>query len=307
MKPLKETKILVVGDIMLDRYIVGDVQRISPEAPVPIVNVMEEYMTLGGCGNVVRNLRELEVEVDCLSSVGLDIDGEAISEELKYIGARPLLFYGSKKSTVKERIIADQRKVQMLRIDREDVKPIESHLPIDILTRMTSGKSEYDKIVVSDYAKGMISHGLMEFLKHEQNADIIVDPKPRNGGIYNGVFMVTPNEKEWAEMIFASAYNLDRVKFILETRGNKGMKLINNINETSENIPAEAVDVYNVSGAGDTVVAVMAACLSIGYNTLTSAKIANKCAGYVVTKPGTSTVPLDVFKKFESCVLGNDI
>jgi len=305
MEELEHLKILVVGDIMLDRYVVGDVQRISPEAPVPIVYVREQYNTLGGCGNVVRNLRELGVQVDCLASVGIDADGETISSELKHIGAKSLLFYGSKQTTVKERIIADQRKVQMLRIDREDVKSIGGHLPIDVFVRMC--KDDYNMVIVSDYAKGMISHGLMEFLKHEQNADIIVDPKPRNGGIYNGVFMVTPNEKEWAEMLFSSAYNLNHVKFILETKGNKGMTLIDNVNETSEDIEAEDVPVYNVSGAGDTVVAIMATCLSMKIDPLKSARIANKCAGYVVTQTGTSVVPKNIFTKHVKCVLGNNI
>ena len=95
MKSLKDIKILVVGDIMLDRYVVGDVERISPEAPVPIVNVREQYVTLGGCGNVVRNLRELEVQVDCLASIGLDGDGETIGQELTHIGANSFLFFGS--------------------------------------------------------------------------------------------------------------------------------------------------------------------------------------------------------------------
>lgn len=305
MRQLEQTKILVVGDIMLDKYVVGDVERISPEAPVPIVHVKEEYSTLGGCGNVVRNLCEMGAKVDCLASIGVDLDGEIISQKLKDIGARPLLFYGMKQSIVKERIIADQRQVQMLRIDREQVLPIESKLPIDIFVR--SCRDNYNMVVVSDYAKGMISSGLMTFLKHEQNADIIVDPKPQNGGIYNGVFMVTPNEKEWQQMMFSSAYTLNHVKFILETRGNKGMKIIDNTNDKTFEIPAEPVAVYNVSGAGDTVVAVMAACLSMDFDPITSAKIANKCAGYVVTQPGTSTIPKDKFIKNIECVLGHKI
>lgn len=302
MRQLEETRILVVGDIMLDRYVVGDVERISPEAPVPIVHVKEEYSTLGGCGNVVRNLRELGCEVDCLASVGIDIDGETISEELKYVGAKPLLFYGSKQSIVKERIIADQRKVQMLRIDRETVASVDPKLPIDIFTRLC--RDQYDMIVVSDYAKGMVSSGLMEFLKREQKAKIIVDPKPQNGGIYNGVFMVTPNEQEWRQMMFSSAYTLNHVQFILETRGNKGMKLINNKTEEVTEIPAEPVAVYNVSGAGDTVVAVMAACLSLSLDEVRSAKVANKCAGYVVTQPGTSVVPKYRFIQYLECIMG---
>jgi len=305
MKKLENLKILVVGDIMLDRYIYGTVERISPEAPVPVVEVTHENSTLGGCGNVARNLRELGAQVDCLASIGIDVDGETIREELLHIGAKPLLFYGSIKSTVKERIIADQRKVQMLRIDREEVKPIPSKLPIDILVRMNGEKLKYDIVVVSDYAKGMISSGLMTFLKEEQKAKIIVDPKPINCGIYNGVYMITPNKKEWEEILFASSYTLNHVNYILATKGSKGMTLIDNFNnEHTEDIPAEPVAVYNVSGAGDTVVAVMAACLSMGLDPLKAARVANKCAGYVITQPGTSVIPKNKFIQNLECVTG---
>ena len=304
MKPIEQIKILVVGDIMLDKYVVGEVGRISPEAPVPIVNVTEEYHTLGGCGNVVRNIAELGANVHCLASIGIDTDGILIEEELKKIGAKSLLITASKTTTVKERIIADYRKIQMLRIDRERVKTIRSDIVIEQFKNKC--KNDYDMVVISDYAKGMISYELMQFLKQEQDAKIIVDPKPINSSMYNGVFMITPNDKEWTEMMFASAYNLQDVKFILTTKGKKGMLLIDNIKEDSWKIDAEPVPVYNVSGAGDVVVAMIAICLSHGLNVLDSAYIANKCAGYTVTQPQTCVVPKDKFKKiYEEYFQGN--
>jgi len=304
MKPIEQIKILVVGDIMLDKYVVGEVGRISPEAPVPIVNVTEEYHTLGGCGNVVRNIAELGANVHCLASIGIDTDGILIEEELKKIGAKSLLITASKTTTVKERIIADYRKIQMLRIDRERVKTIRSDIVIEQFKNKC--KNDYDMIVISDYAKGMISYELMQFLKQEQDAKIIVDPKPINSSMYNGVFMITPNDKEWTEMLFASAYNLQDVKFILTTKGKEGMLLIDNIKEDSWKIDAEPVPVYNVSGAGDVVVAMIAICLSHGLNVLDSAYIANKCAGYTVTQPQTCVVPKDKFKKiYEEYFQGN--
>jgi rfaE bifunctional protein kinase chain/domain len=303
MKHIEDIRILVIGDIMLDKYIVGDVERISPEAPVPVVHVKEEYHTLGGCGNVVRNLRELGAKVDCLASVGIDLNGEIISEELKEIGANPFLFFGSTRSIVKERIIADQRKVQMLRVDWEDVMRIAPALPIDIHTRLCS-KNEYDIVVVSDYAKGMITAGLMQYLIRVHKGNIIVDPKPINGGMYNGVFMVTPNEKEWESMMFSSAYNLNNVKHILVTLGSKGMNLIDNQTDESVSIQGDEVKVFNVSGAGDTVVAVMSACVSMGLSLVDAAKISNKCAGYVVTLPGTSVISKNKFTQNLNCVLG---
>jgi D-beta-D-heptose 7-phosphate kinase/D-beta-D-heptose 1-phosphate adenosyltransferase len=150
----------------------------------------------------------------------------------------------------------------------------------------------------------MITQGLMEFFKFGKIADIIVDPKPMNGGIYNGVYMITPNEKEWAQMLFSSTYTLNHVKYILETKGSKGMVLMDNMEDTKEEIPADPVEVYNVSGAGDTVIAVMSTCLSLGLTPIQSAKIANKCAGYVVTQPGTSVVPKNIFMRNLKCVTG---
>lgn len=295
MKPIEHTKILVVGDIMLDKYVVGKAERISPEAPVPIVNVTEEYHTLGGCGNVVRNIAELGAKVDCLASIGIDSDGVLIESELEKIGARSLLINASKTTTVKERIIADHRKIQMLRVDRECIRNIPPNIVIDQFLHCC--RNDYDMVVISDYAKGMISYELMNFFKYNQDAEVIVDPKPAHGNMYDGVFMITPNDKEWAEMMFASAYNLKHVKFILHTKGKDGMVLIDNQRDDSWNIEAEDVPVYNVSGAGDVVVAMMAVCLSHGLNVLDSSYIANKCAGYSVTQPQTCVVPKAKFKK----------
>jgi rfaE bifunctional protein kinase chain/domain len=300
MKQLENIRILVVGDIMLDRYVVGDVERISPEAPVPVVHVKEEYHTLGGCGNVVRNLRSIGCKVDCLASVGIDIEGEIIVDELKDIDARSLIFRGSKRTTVKERIIADQRKVQMLRIDREDTSDLNEKLSIETFNIYC--RDVYDIIIVSDYAKGMITNDLMETLKSKQNASIIVDPKPNHINMYNDVFMITPNEKEWKQMMLSSPYTLNNVPFILQTLGNKGMNLIDNQRNEKFYIPAEPVEIFNVSGAGDTVVSVMAVCLSLEMSILRSAQIANKCAGYVVTKPGTTVVPKHIFDQAVMCV-----
>lgn len=306
MKTLGDIKILVVGDIMLDKYVVGDVERISAEAPVPIVHVKEEYSTLGGSGNVVRNLCELGCQVDCLASVGPDLDGQTIGAKLTEIGAKPLLFFGSKKSIVKERVIADQRKVQMIRIDREDIQNIEAKYPIDIFVRMNANQAKYDFVIVSDYAKGMITRELMNFLKREQNAKIIVDPKPTNAGMYDGVYMITPNEKEWSQMLFSSAYTLSNVPYILVTKGSKGMTLLDETDEGVD-ISTEEVKVYNVSGCGDVVVAIMTACLSSGYSPLTSAKIANKCAGYTASLPGTSIIKKQKFHQFVKEVLSIEI
>lgn len=290
MKQLESLKILVVGDIMLDRYVMGEVERISPEAPVPIVKVSEEYFTLGGCGNVVRNLRELGPQVECLASIGWDRSGEIIEEELDNLKVKKLIVNESKVTTVKERVIADERKIQMIRVDRECTRPIN----VDVLiNKLEETPSEYDMIVVSDYAKGVISHKLMAYL-HHMKYPIIVDPKPQNQSMYGRVFMITPNHKEWISMEIEDQCSAE---YTLITEGQKGMTLYDNVSAVrgKEKIESEAVEVYNVSGAGDTVVAVMATCLSMGYTPFESATVANKCAAYVVTQVGTTVVPKDVF------------
>lgn len=298
MKSIKDIRILVIGDIMLDRYVSGTVERISPEAPVPIVNVTHEYHSLGGCGNVVRNITELGCHVDCIATVGDDNNGDIIESELVFCGAKPLLLKQSKMTTIKERIIAEHREMQMLRIDRENIIPVDSQIVIDHFKN--NCKNDYDAIVVSDYAKGMISYNLMQFLqfiKHEYT-NIIVDPKPNHIMMYDGVFMITPNEKEWNRMLLSSATNLRNVKFILETKGDKGMKLIDNSNDKSWDIPTEKVKVYNVSGCGDVVVSVISVCLSLGLDVLTASQIANKCAGFTAKLPGTSIIPKDIFTMY---------
>jgi rfaE bifunctional protein kinase chain/domain len=295
MKNLEDINILVIGDIMLDKYVVGQVERISPEAPVPVVNVLEEYSTLGGCGNVVRNLRELNVNVDCLASIGPDENGREITTKLNQIGAGCFVFFGSKVSTVKERIVSDQRQVQMLRIDREMRSPIDHNMAIEYHTRMTSGGNKrYDIVIVSDYAKGMVSYELIQHFKQE-GYKIIVDPKPQNGYIYNGVHMITPNEKEWNSMIVSSAYNLDKVHYILVTKGKDGMSLKKNGDPKDKKIEGKPVEIFNVSGAGDTVVAVMSTCISMGMDEYHAAMIANECAADVVTRPGTSVISKNKF------------
>lgn len=291
MKRLEDLNILVIGDIMLDKYVEGEVERISPEAPVPVVHVYNEYSTLGGCGNVVRNIRELGPKVACLSSIANDDNGKIVLQKLIDLGVSPLLIDECEKTITKERIIASERKIQMIRVDREVVKPIDPQELIDALDCDFSC-SEFDIVVISDYGKGVVSKDIIEFLE-ECECKYIVDPKPKNQLHYGHPFMITPNEKECKEMGGANQLLINGARYVLETKGKRGMTLYDD-NQDWE-IDSEEVDVYDVQGAGDTIVAVMATCLSMGWNPLDSSIIANKCAGYVVTKPGTSVIPKDEF------------
>jgi len=294
VKRLEDINILVVGDIMLDKYVLGEVERISPEAPVPIVHVYEDYCTLGGCGNVVRNIRELGPNVACLTSIANDDNGKKVLEKLIELGVSPLLVGESETTITKERIIASDRKIQMIRVDREVICDIESQVLIDAFeTDYTL--EEFDMIIVSDYAKGVVTPGLMSYL-NKSDQKFIVDPKPKNQSIYGSPYLMTPNEKESKEMGGSNDLLVSGSRYVLETKGKRGMTLYDD--NQHWNIDSEEVEVYNVSGAGDTVVAIMATCLSMGWNTLDSAYLANKCANYVVTKPGTAYVPQELFKEY---------
>ena len=293
MKQLEDIKILVVGDIMLDKYVLGEVERISPEAPVPIVHVHKEYCTLGGCGNVVRNIRELGPQVACLASVGLDEDGRKIINLLKEIDVVPLIPSNSKVTTTKERIIASERKIQMLRVDREVTEDIDPDELISIIED-ENDVHDFDIVVISDYAKGVITPILMSYF-NDRGVKFIVDPKPKNTVSYGNAYLITPNEKELEEMGGEGNLIFGGSRYVLETKGKRGMTLYDQSQHW--NIDADEVEVYNVSGAGDTVIAIMATCISMGWNTLDSAYIANRCASYVVTKSGTSIVPKDKFMR----------
>jgi len=159
VKEIKDLHILVIGDIMLDRYIVGDVSRISNEAPVPIVNVTDDFSTLGGCGNVVRNLREIGAKVACLASIGCDPEGSQILKHLADLKVDSHIIVASENTTLKERIIADERKIQMLRLDRESTEVVEYDR---VMKEFEKIYLSYDMIIISDYAKGMITEQLME-------------------------------------------------------------------------------------------------------------------------------------------------
>ncbi len=286
MKHIEDINILVVGDIMLDEYIYGTVDRISPEAPVPVVKVTGTHFSLGGCGNVVRNIKELGANVTCVAAASNDRYGKILRALLKESGVEARLV-DVQTTTRKTRIVGKPNDTQMLRLDDEETDYIESkHVSID---------GDYDMIVVSDYAKGMVTADITDRLK-STGIPIIVDPKPKNIWLYDDVFMITPNKKEYDEMCLSDYVHpfTHNIKYILKTLGKDGMELLQD-GVMGVSIPLTPINVYNVSGAGDTVVAIMSVCLSMGISVHKSAIVANECARYVVTQPDTSVVPRRMF------------
>ncbi len=308
LEQFKTKKIGVVGDMMLDEYIIGKVDRISPEAPVPVVNVQSESFVLGGAANVVNNLCSLGVEVYVYSVIGDDENGKKLKKVLFQKGAKigGILEDKDRPTIVKKRIIAHNQ--QLLRLDWEDKKEIVQYLEEQILENIKQNIDELDGIILSDYDKGVLTSNLSrEVIKlaNKKGKIITVDPKPKNMMNYIGATSMTPNQKEAMECIGVDRFNseaefkenIEKLKEklhldnLLVTRSEKGMTLIHK--EVVETIPTVAQEVYDVTGAGDTVIAVYTVASTCDASLLEASKIANSAAGIVVGRMGTSVVTKD--------------
>lgn len=300
------TNILVIGDVMLDKYIIGNVNRISPEAPVPIVNIYDNKTTLGGSANVAYNLSCLGINSHLLGVIGNDQDSFEMVSLIKEKNISDLLFRSSQISTtVKTRIIAERQ--QLIRLDRESFFTenfdLLSHLQIFL------NKAKFDVIIISDYNKGVCSTDICSYsidYAKKKNLKIIIDPKGKDWEKYRGAYIVTPNLKELQDISLTRIDNNDvdvaRVgksilneygfENLLVTRSERGMSLIEK-GGLITHFHAKAHSIYDVSGAGDTVVATLGAALSSGLELKKSVEIANIAAGIVVGKLGTSPITLD--------------
>ncbi len=301
----KEKKIAVIGDMMLDEYIIGDVTRISPEAPVPVVAVKKERFVLGGAANVVNNLSNLGVEVYAFGVIGNDNNGEKLCREFEKKGINlDFLFKLIDRPTImKQRILSNNQ--QLLRLDWENKHPIESNIEEMIIDSFKSIIDNLDAIILSDYDKGLLTEKVAkEIIKvaKEKNKIVIVDPKPSNMRNYIGATSMTPNLKEASEcarleipeteeetiIVGEKILNELGLDHLLMTRSEKGMSIFTSTG--IENIPTFAKEVYDVTGAGDTVISVYTLALTTGASREEAAKIANTAAGVVVGRVGTSTV-----------------
>jgi rfaE bifunctional protein kinase chain/domain len=300
MKKREDLKILVVGDIMLDKYVVGHVNRISPEAPVPIVDVTEEYYTLGGCGNVAQNLSHLGINTTCIAACGSGPKKDDLFYVLKLNNIRHnMVIDRGRPTTIKERVISENRQTQLLRIDRESRLPVKADKIItEIKFVINTRQFQPDIILVSDYNKGVITQDAMKYITNLCNkidAKLIIDPKPKNQNAYiYGCYAITPNEKEYENLTDINYTHHDN---IIVTKGKEGVSIIKSRDSYVQDIPGESVEVYNVTGAGDSFVAILSICVGMGIDIIQSCRIANKCAAYVVTQPGTTVVPKLVFEQ----------
>jgi D-glycero-beta-D-manno-heptose-7-phosphate kinase len=301
-----KTRVLVVGDAVMDHYIWGSVSRISPEAPVPVVNVTRETVLLGGAANVVNNIRTLGGEVGICGVIGNDAAGKQLQHLLhtQKISTDGLIVDPGRPTTIKTRVIAHQQ--QMVRFDRETREGISRETHHRIFEHVADRAGDgLDAIVISDYCKGVVTKDLVRDivrLARKRGIIVSVDPKVSHFGIYSGVTVLTPNTKEAslgarieieddASLLRAGKGLLARLACdaVLITRGEHGMSLFEKGGRVTH-IPTVARDVFDVTGAGDTVISALTLAMAAGARISDAAKIANYAAGIVVGVVGTATV-----------------
>lgn len=304
---LELAKVLVIGDIMLDAYYEGDASRISPEAPVPVVKIERKRHILGGAGNVARNIIALGGKCSIISLVGKDFSAQVIKDLLKESDIEYyLLEEENRPTTVKSRIFA--RNQQMIRYDEETTETLRHDTKKHLKNILPGYLREYPVIILSDYGKGFLYEELIRDIYaaaekiNIRKPKIFIDPKPQNKSFYRGCFLLTPNHKEsealagremhGKEEICAAAktilqdLNADN---ILVTLGADGMAYFSKEFSRAYHIKSSAKQVFDVTGAGDTVIATMAVCEAVGIEKETACNIATLAAGIVVEKVGSAT------------------
>lgn len=307
LENFEKVKVLVIGDVMIDKYLWGEVRRISPEAPVPIVNLKNQTAVAGGAANVAANIAALGAKPYLFGVVGKDSDGESFGEILKKsnVSAKYLFGISNRQTTVKTRIMAHNQ--QIARLDQETISELTLGEEQKLFAKIKKFEKIINIIIVSDYGKGLLSKSLLEkVLEFAQLNDIpvMVDPKGRDYGKYKGATLLTPNKFELAEVCGEDAesytklegsalkllQNLD-LKFLVVTRGEDGITLFKK-DEKPETIKALKRKVYDVTGAGDTFISALAVAYAAGNDIQAACKIANTAAGLVVEELGTTTLNL---------------
>ncbi len=306
-----KVKVLIVGDIMLDRYWWGSVSRISPEAPVPVVTLDKISLLAGGAANVAANVAGLGAKPYLVGVIGEDEEAKMFYEVLRKANITSGFLVGLKnrRTTVKTRIIAHNQHV--VRIDQENTHVLSKEEEQSVFKKIETIFDEVDIVIISDYAKGLITEKLAERLITKavsQQKKILVDPKGKNYSKYKGATLLTPNQKEAVQASNLDEYGEDLVEksgnilleslsleALLITRGEKGMTLFQK-NKKIAHLKALARKVYDVTGAGDTVIAGMAVMLASGADFREAANIANISAGLVVEQIGTTAISLEVLR-----------
>jgi len=312
--------VLVVGDIMLDRYLWGDIRRISPEAPVPIVEIERETHTAGGAANVANNLAALGVRCELFGVVGNDANGvelQALLQQQKVV-FDPRLTRTAAPTITKTRIVAQRQ--QLCRFDREAGPECYSLADVGLLGLLAEKASKYDAVILSDYAKGVISQPVIDVLRQvraERKLFLALDPKPLRPLEIGGLDLITPNYSESitlsgltvygrkgpsADEVAAAVLKRHDPECLVMTMGDKGMLLLTQHGK-SQHFPTVVRQVADVSGAGDTVISTLTAAMAAGMAPAAAVEIANLAAGIVVGKLGTATVTREELIEASSVII----
>ena len=311
LEKLSSVHVLSVGDVMIDRFLQGKVERISPEAPVPIFQFVQERKMLGGAGNVVANLNALGCQTSFVSIVGDDDLGKGVASLLKKLNADYFLLKLSDRPTImKARFIAGNNHI--LRFDKEKILPLTQEQEQEILNQIKQKMPSCDIVLISDYAKGLLSSSLTQdiiSLAKKESKMVLVDPKGQDYSKYKGAFLIKPNRKE-LEQVSGQSLDISSEDFLSEisetaryvlkkydienmvvTLGEKGMFYISSNPSVKEiYLPTAAREVFDVSGAGDTSLSMLGLALACDASIEQSMILANLAAGVVVGKVGTATV-----------------
>jgi D-beta-D-heptose 7-phosphate kinase/D-beta-D-heptose 1-phosphate adenosyltransferase len=300
--------VLIIGDLMLDHFVIGRVDRISPEAPVPVVQFDHEEFRLGGAANVAHNVAALGGRVEMIGIAGDDAEAERLGADLRRlsIGTSGIVTDRSRCTTRKLRVVTT-RNQQVARIDYESEREIGGPLEAEVIGRIDALAGSADAILVSDYLKGLVSRGVAAAATaaaRRRGVPILVDPKVPHIDYYGGATAITPNHHEAEAVTHMRIRTSDEARAaarrfreragcesVLITRGEHGMWLLGP--ENDEELPAEAREVSDVTGAGDTVIATMTLALAAGAPLADAARLANRAAGIVVGKFGPATVTVE--------------
>ena len=306
------SKVLILGDIMLDEYLFGSVTRISPEAPVPVVDVESTNHLLGGAANVAANIRALDDDPLLLGAVGDDVAADQLRGLLsdKGISSDFLVLDRSRRTTIKTRIMAHNQ--QVVRADRETRHELHEEVEREVFARLEAVADEIKAVIISDYGKGMITLPLLQkvvTLCREKGLYLAVDPKETHFHNYRQVSLITPNHHEAGFAYGRRVNNMDdllavghglleklQARAILITRGPDGMSLFR-VGHEPTHIPTFARKVYDVTGAGDTVIATFVAAIAAGADEIEASITANAGAGFTVGEVGTASVSRSQLRK----------
>ncbi|HHY27000.1 MAG TPA: D-glycero-beta-D-manno-heptose 1-phosphate adenylyltransferase [Desulfitobacterium dehalogenans] len=304
----REQFVLIIGDMMLDKYIIGTVDRISPEAPIPVLRQTEVRRKLGGSGNVILNVASLGARVRVVGRIGNDSEGLFFRETVRELGVDDRYLFESGNTIVKTRVAAQNQ--QFIRIDEETIAAPSEDNKYEISAQIDKILQDITVVIISDYAKGFVSEDIAQVIieaAKTRKIPVLVDPKGKSASKYKGATVITPNNKEFVDLTgLASVPNEENVKiqalrlceeneydYLIFTRSEKGISIIDHANGTKTDYPAIVKEVVDVTGAGDTVVSVIALAMAAGFDMDKCAELANLSASIVISKFGAAQTTIE--------------